>query len=202
MIIDFNFYVMHDLFFKNFNNKVPVGRQELNVISQHLTIRVLLKNQYLLQAGDTCKFIAFVQKGALRQYTTDSAGSKHIFQFAIESWTISDMESFLTGNPSIYHIDALEDSELVLIDKSAHEKLLKEEPKYEEYMRLQLTGAYLAMQRRINSSISLSPEERYNEFVLKNPDIVQRVPQHMIASYLGLQPETLSRIRKKMANKI
>ena len=155
-----------------------------------------------MQAGDICKFIAFVQKGALKQYTTDLDGNKHIFQFAIENWTISDMESFITGNSSIYHIDAMEDAQLVLIDKMNHEMLLKEEPKYQEYMRLQLTGAYLAMQKRLNSSISLSPEERYNEFLLMRPDISQRVPQHMIASYLGLQPETLSRIRKKNSRKL
>jgi len=193
---------MYNLYFENFIKRVPLEPHEREKISSCLTIKNLRRNQYLLQAGDICKYITFVQKGALKQYTTDLYGNNHIFQFAIENWTISDMESFITGNPSIYHIDAMEDAQLVLIDKAAHEMLLKEEPKYQEYMRLQLTGAYLAMQKRLNSSISLSPEERYNEFLVMRPDISQRVPQHMIASYLGLQPETLSRIRKKNSRKL
>jgi hypothetical protein len=86
-----------------------------------------------------------------------------------------------------------------LISKSAHEELLKTAPKYETYTRLQLTGAYLAMQKRITSTISLSPEERYTNLITLYPNIAQRVPQHMIASFMGLKPETLSRVRKKIA---
>jgi CRP-like cAMP-binding protein len=105
----------------------------------------------------------------------------------------------MTGEPATYNIDALEDSELVLISKSAHDEILKKVPKYESYIRTLLTGAYLAMQKRITSLISLSLEERYINFTSVYPDIVQRVPQHMIASYMGLKPETLSRLRRKMA---
>ncbi|MCY1548615.1 Cyclic nucleotide-binding domain protein [compost metagenome] len=161
----------------------------------------LRKKQYLLQEGDVCKFIAFVEKGALRQYSLDENGNERIIQFALEGWTISDLYSFLTNEIASYHIDALEDSELVLIGKSAHEELLQKVPKYETYTRLQITGAYIAMQKRLTSIISSSLEERYSSFTALYPNIVQRVPQHMIASYMGLQPETLSRIRRRISAK-
>ena len=107
----------------------------------------------------------------------------------------------MTAEPATYNIDALEDSELVLIGNAAHEELLKKLPKYETWIRVQITGAYIAMQRRLTSIISLSLEERYASFTSLYPDIVRRVPQHMIASYMGLTPETLSRVRKKMIRK-
>jgi len=107
----------------------------------------------------------------------------------------------MSGEPATYNIDALEDSEVVLITKAAQEELFIKVPKYESYSRMQITGAYLAMQKRVSSLISLSLEERYLYFINLYPTIVQRVPQHMIASYLGLTPETVSRIRKKLAAK-
>jgi CRP-like cAMP-binding protein len=190
---------MYELFFQNFNNKVALSQEEQEIIKSYLMPKKLRKKQYLLQEGDPCKFIAFVQRGALREYSVDEKGNEHIIQFALEGWTISDLYSFLTGEPSTYHIDALEDTELLLINKSAHEELLQRVVKYETYTRLQITGAYIAMQKRLTSIISSTLEERYKNFNALYPDIVQRVPQHMIASYMGLQPETLSRIRRKIA---
>jgi CRP-like cAMP-binding protein len=192
---------MYELFFQEFNKKVRLTPEEQEVIAQFLTPKKLRKKQYLLQEGDVCKFIAFVEKGALRQYSLDENGNEHIIQFALEGWTISDLYSFLTGEMATYHIDALEDSELVLISKSAHEELLQNAPKYETFTRLQTTGAYIAMQKRLTAIISYSLEEQYSGFINLYPDIVQRVPQHMIASYLGLQPETLSRIRRRISSK-
>ena len=192
---------MYELFFKSLNEKISLTKDEEAIIKNYLTPKKLRKKQYLLQAGDICKTIAFVEKGALRAYSTDEKGQEHIIQFAIEGWTISDLYSFLTGEPSTYHIDALENSELVLITKSAQEEILKRVPKYETYTRLQVTGAYLAMQKRLTSIISLPIEERYTDFINLYPHIAQRVPQHMIASYMGLKPETLSRVRKKIAGR-
>jgi CRP-like cAMP-binding protein len=191
---------MYDLFFKNFNEKVPLSQEEQELIKNYLTPKKLRKKQYLLQEGDVCKFIAFVEKGALREYSLDENGNEYIIQFALEGWTISDLYSFLTSEPATYNIDALEDAELLLITKSAHEELLQKLPKYETYTRLQITGAYIAMQKRLTSIISSTLEERYTNFNALYPNIVQRVPQHMIASYMGLQPETLSRIRRKIAS--
>lgn len=192
---------MYQLFFQHFNEKVPLTPEEEVLIKTYLTPKKLRKKQYLLQEGDVCKFIAFVEKGAMRSYSVDEKGVERIIQFALEGWTISDLFSFLTAEPATYNIDALEDSELVLINKAAHEELLKTFPKYETWIRIQVTGAYIAMQRRLTSIISLTLEERYTSFSSIYPEIVQRVPQHMIASYMGLTPETLSRVRKKITSK-
>src|SRR5205085_6256478 len=102
-------------------------------------------------------------------------GNEYIVQFALEGWTIADLHSFLTGEPATYNIDALEDAELVLITKSAHEELLQKVPKYETFTRLQITGAYIAMQKRLTSIISSTLEERYANFTALYPNIVQRV---------------------------
>ena len=192
---------MYELFFQKLNEKVNFSDEEVNSIKTYLTPKKLRKKQYLLQEGDVCKFIAFVEKGVLRAYTIGEKCSEHIIQFALEGWLISDLYSFLMSVPATYNIDALEDSELVLISKQAHDELLKKLPKYETYIRLQLTGAYFSMQKRLTSILSLSLEERYTNLTAIYPDIIQRVPQHMIASYMGLTPETLSRVRKKMTGK-
>lgn len=192
---------MYELFFRNFNNKVKLSAEEESQIKNYLTPKKLRKKQYLLQEGDICKTIAFVEKGILKAYSTDEQGNEHIIQFGLEGWIISDLYSFLTNEPAVYNIEAIEDSELVLISKSAHEELLLKVPKYETFTRLNITNAYLTMQKRITSIISSPLEERYAKFIELYPDIVQRVPQHMIASYMGLSPETLSRVRRRISTK-
>lgn len=192
---------MYDLFFQHLNTKVRLTEEEQARIKSYLTFKKLRKKQYLLQEGDVCKAIAFVEKGALRVYSVDDNSAEHIIQFGLEGWLVSDLYSFLTSEPATYNIDAIEDSELVLIGKSAHEELLQTMPKYETFTRLNITGAYLAMQRRLTSIIGASVEERYQDFIALYPHIAQRVPQHMIASYMGLTPETLSRIRKRISSK-
>lgn len=192
---------MYELFFHNFNSKVELTPGEEEQIKNYLTPKKLRKKQYLLQEGDVCKSIAFIEKGALRAYSVDDNGNDHIIQFGLEGWTVADLYSFLTSEPATYNIDAIEDSELVLISKSAHEELLLKVPNYETYTRLNITGAYLAMQKRLTSIISSPVEERYTNFTELYPNIVQRVPQHMIASYMGLSPETLSRIRRRISSK-
>src|SRR6187402_1387389 len=130
---------MYEIFFKNFNEKVNLTQEEQEVIKSYLTPKKLRKKQYLLQEGDVCKFIAFVEKGALRSYTIDEKGTERIIQFALEGWLISDLYSFLTSEPASYTIDAIENCELVLISKTAHEELLRTLPKYEKWIRLQIT---------------------------------------------------------------
>lgn len=191
---------MYEVFFGALRSKVAFTDEELAIIRTHLIPKKLRKKQYLLQEGDVCKFIAFVEKGTLRSYTIDDKGNEHIIQFAFEGWTISDLYSFLTSEPATYTIDAIEDSELLLVNKSAHEELLKMHH-YETYMFTQVTNAYIALQRRMSSTISQTTEERYSNLVSACPNLAHRIPQHMIASYLGLKPETLSRVRKKMTTR-
>jgi CRP-like cAMP-binding protein len=190
---------MYDLFLEKINEKVNLTGDEREKIKSYLSSKKLRKNQYFLQEGDDAKYVAFVEKGALRQYSVDDEGGVHIVQFAIEGWTISDLYSFLTGEKSGYNIDAIEDADLVLIDRHANEEMLATIPKYETYTRLQITGAYIAMQKRLNAITTLTLEERYKEFTKAYPNIHDRFPQHMIASYLGLQPATLSRIRRRIS---
>src|SRR5688500_7025281 len=127
---------MYELFFSHFNSKVKLTPADQEMITKYLRPKKLRKKQYLLQEGDVCKSIAFVEKGGLRAYNVDDNGNEHIIQFALEGWTISDLYSFLTGEAATYNIDALEDSELVLIDKSAHAEMLEKLPKYETYTRI------------------------------------------------------------------
>src|SRR5919107_1216897 len=120
---------MYELFFQSLNQKVSFNVEEQEIIKTFLKPKRLRKKQYLLQEGDVCKVITFVEKGALREYKVDENGNEHIIQFALEGWTVSDLYSFLTGEPATYNIDTLEDAELVLISKTAHEELLKTLPK-------------------------------------------------------------------------
>ncbi len=191
---------MYELFFQNFNKRIELTEAETAQIKNYLTPKKLRKKQYLLQEGDVCKAFAFVEKGTMRSYTVDENGVEHIIQFAIEGWFISDLYSFLTGEPATYNIEAIDDAELVLISKSADEILLQQCRKYETLMRELVTGAYVALQKRLTSISSSTLEERYEAFMAAYPKIAQRVPQHMIASYLGLTPETLSRVRRRIAS--
>jgi CRP-like cAMP-binding protein len=136
---------MYEAYFQHFNKKVPLSEDERAVIKEHLSIKKLRKKQYLLQDGDVCKTIAFIEKGVLRSYTVDENGIEHIMQFAPEGWFISDLYSFLTGQAATYNIDAIEDAELVLIGKSSYEELLQKSPKFESYIRQLITGAYIAL---------------------------------------------------------
>ena len=190
---------MYDRYFESFNKRVPLSESEWELIKGHLSVKKIRKKQYLLQEGDVCKQVAFVEKGALRSYTVNEDGSEHIVQFALEGWFISDMYSYLTGEPATYNIDAIEDSELVMISRASSDELLEQSPSYKSYLLQLITGAYVALQKRITATISLSLEDRYTGLIKTYPDIVQRVPQHMIASYMGLTPETLSRIRRRLS---
>jgi len=192
---------MYDLFFRKFNEKIPLIAEEEAFIKQHLTPKKLRRKQYLLQEGDVCKSICLVEKGALRAYVLDETGDEHITGFALEGWTFGDLYSFINAEPATWNIDALEDCELVLISKPAHDELLQKMPKYETYIRILMTDAYMALQRRTTYMISLPLEEQYLAFTQMYPTLFQRVPQHMLASFMGLSPETLSRVRSRISNR-
>jgi CRP-like cAMP-binding protein len=192
---------MFEVLFQKFDEHIQLTEEEKQLCKTFFTPKKLRKRQYILQEGDVCKYVAFVEKGMLRSYTIDEKGNEHIMQFAFEGWWISDHYSFLTGEPAVYNIDALEDSELLLISKQAEEKMLQKIPKFEKYFRILLQNSLIATQRRLISSLSQNAEERYSQLISVCPTIPQRVPQHMMASFLGITPETLSRIRKQMATK-
>ena len=190
---------MYERYFNEFAKRVMLTQGDEELIRSYLTPKKIRKRQYLLQEGDVCKFIAFVEKGATRLYRVNEDGSEHVVAFALEGSFITDLYSFYTSEPSTYSIDAIEDSELVIITKSASDELRQESRKYQEFAFQATTEAYIQLERRVTSTISLNVDERYKELIANYPDIVQRVPQHMIASYMGLNPETLSRVRKRIS---
>lgn len=182
-------------------SRVQITDEEFTIATTFFIPKKLRKKQYLLQAGDVCKYLAFVSKGCLRSYSVNDKGEEHIVQFAIEDWWMTDLKSFLMNEPATYNIDALEDTELLLIDKTSQDKLYNAIPKIEHYFRILLEGSNTASQKRISDFISASAEERYLNFLKTYPKLVQRVPQSYIASYLGIKPQSLSRIRKELSEK-
>ena len=192
---------MFEVLFNTINQKVNLTKDEEEQCKTFFTFKKIKKKQYLVQQEDVCKYSAFISKGLLRSGFTDDKGYEHILQFATEGWWISDLYSFFTGEPSVYFIDAVEDSELLLQTKETNEEMLVKVPKMERYFRLLTQNALIALQRRLVGSLSQSAEEKYVNLLETHPQIIQRVPQHMIASFIGVTPETLSRIRKQMASR-
>ncbi|GGG61770.1 Crp/Fnr family transcriptional regulator [Hymenobacter glacieicola] len=177
-------------------SKAPFTEAELEQFEATATVKQLKRRQYLLRSGDVCPHMAFVVQGCLRLYRTDEEATEHILRFAIENWWITDAESFRTGLPAVGAIDALEDTQVLLWSKESFDRLKKEIPAFSA-LESQLAGRNLDAQvNRLYAAISRSAEERYHAFVQAFPDFYQRIPLRMIASYLGVSRETLSRIRK------
>ncbi len=190
---------MFELFLASVKEHISITEEEFNICKTLFIPKKLRKRQYLLQEGDVCHYTAFVEKGMLRTFTVDEKGNEPILQFSMEGWWVTDLYSFLTDEPSRYNIEALEDCELLLITKPSWETLLEKVPAFERYFRILIQNNLIATQRRLISSITETAEERYAKLVTTFPTCLQRVPQHMIASFLGITPETLSRIRSQMA---
>lgn len=190
---------MFEFFFETITKTIELSESDKRVLRNNYLVKKLKKRQFFLQEGDVCKYAGFITKGCLKTYTIDKNGDEHVFQIAIEGWWVSDMYSHLTGEPATFTIEALEECELLILDLEARETIFKQIPNYERFHRILLERNYLATQRRVNSMLSSSAEERYLAFINKYPQIVQRVPQLVIASYLGIAPESLSRIRKHLS---
>lgn len=192
---------MFEVLLGNINKKINLTEKEQELVKTFFIPKKLRRKQFLLQEGEVCQYTAFVEKGLLRSYNVDEKGHEHVLQFAVEDWWIADLYSFLTGEPSGYNIDALEDTELLLINGSSYEAMMEAVPKMERYFRILTQNSLVATQRRLSGNISLSAEENYKQLIAGNTTILQRVPQHMIASFLGIAPETLSRVRRQMTGK-
>jgi len=180
--------------------------QQLNEVEKRLVqeafkIKHLRRRQYLLQEGDVCKYMAFVVKGAGRMYSINESGQENIIRFAIESWWLGDYESYNLRTPSLYHIEMVEDSDVLLITYDHLQDLFKAVPAIDRMVKEIDRKGTIATQKRIHSAISLGAEERYDLLSKTYPDFILRFPQSMIASYLGISPETLSRIRKNHLRK-
>ena len=187
---------MYSLIRSHFSKLIELTDEEFNYFSSLAKFRKLRKKQYLVQAGDICRYESFVIKGCLRAYSVDDKGQEHVVQFAAEEWWIADMNSFLTETAAIYNVDALEDCELLQLDKPSLEKLYIHVPKFERFFRIKVQIAFTGLQQRITASMSETAEQRYLAFIRQYPHLEQRIPQRQIASYIGITPEFLSRLRK------
>jgi CRP-like cAMP-binding protein len=190
---------MYEFLYKKITETISITYDEFEFCKTLFLPKKLRKKQYLLQDGDVSKYAAFVSKGLLRSYTVDEKGNEHILQFAFEGWWMSDLYSFLTGKPSLFNVEALEACELLLITEPSWNLLLNRIPAFERYFRILIQNNLIATQKRLMGTLSESAEEKYVNLINNFPGCLQRVPQHMIASYLGITPETLSRIRGQIA---
>lgn len=188
---------MFDAFKAYVLRHVPVSEREFAVLEAAAKTKKLRKHQYLLQEGDVCRYHCFICKGLLRTYSVDEKGNEHIIRFAMEDWWISDRESLLNETPSKFNIDAIEHAEVLLWSKTDMDQLVLELPVFGKMVNDILNKSFITSQNRIHEAISSSAEEKYRNFVTRYPAFALRAPQAMIASYLGIKPETLSRLRNK-----
>lgn len=192
---------MHSLILKNTSRFIKLTPEEETFFISLLHVKKLKKKEFLVQEGNLCHHTYFVNKGALRTYFVDSKGFEHNMQFAIEDWWAGDMHSVLKEKPSRFYIVAMEDTELLSLEKQDQERLFQRVPKFERFFRHLLQNAFVSFQDRILAGMSETAEERYLNFRKKYPAMDGRFPQNQIASFLGITPESLSRIRKQLAER-
>jgi CRP-like cAMP-binding protein len=192
---------MTELLLAEISKELPLTKLEEDQIRAAFTVKKLRKRQYLIQFGETFRHLFFVEKGMLRAYLKGEKEEEHVIQFAPEGSWIPDSFHQLEDMEAMYNIDALEHSEILCIDREAFQELLLKVPKLEKYFRVVMQKRLKALHLRVINYLTHFAEDKYKMFMQVYPEIVQRVPQHMIASYLGIKPETLSRNRKKMATR-
>ncbi|PIF45933.1 CRP-like cAMP-binding protein [Chryseobacterium sp. 52] len=170
--------------------------EDQELIIELVKLKKYRKKQYFLQEGEICKYSAFIVKGAMRQYRVDDDGKEYIINLFLENWWVTDRESSVMLKPTIYNIDTWEDTEVLIISQADMFKLMHI-PAINEVINHLDTNHSIAMQNRINNTISLNVIDRYNKLAETYPEFLKRFPQHIIASYLGITKETLSRVRSQ-----
>ncbi|RQO40521.1 cyclic nucleotide-binding protein [Chryseobacterium sp. KBW03] len=188
---------MFEVLLSHIENKVDITEEQKSQLQSFFTLKKLRKKQYLLQEGDICKCLSFVSKGLLKSYFLDEKGNENINMFAFEGWWISDFNSFINQEKSVLNIDAIEETEVLMITLEDYEKMMLEIPVMDRYFRILYQNSLVTKDYRLIVSNSYTAEEKYLQLTQKNPEMIKRVPHNLIASYLGLAPETVSRIRKK-----
>jgi CRP-like cAMP-binding protein len=190
---------MRETILENIAKHVSLDAEEEKHFTTHLLQREVRKKEVILREGQPCLFINYIQRGVLRSYYRDKDQNESIIMFAVQDWWITDMYSFVTGNPAMLNIDALETSTVMQLSKPDMDKLLTEIPKLEKFFRILMQNAYIREQLRIIQNLSMPAEQRYKIFLEKYPQFASRVPLKQIASYLGITPEFLSVLRKKFS---
>ena len=181
--------------------RATFSAEDLAFVETVFVPRRLAAGEFLQRGGEVARHAAFVAHGCLRSFVIDPKGKEHVVQFAPEEWWLADAISLNSGMPSQYFFAAIEDSDLLLTDASGHQQIVDRVPGYAAAMRAGLQKHAAAKDLRIVKALSASAEERYLDFMRTFPTIAQRVPQWMVASYLGMSPETVSRIRSQLSRK-
>jgi len=166
-----------------------------------LKIKKVRKKQFIVQPDFICNHRTYIVKGALRAYLVDNKGQEHTVAFGIEDWWIADFNSYFFRQPATLFVEALEDSEVIQIEYNDELELMKNVPKFEKFYRILAQNGYAFLQRRVLANLSMSAEERYEEFMKRYAAIAARVPQYALASFLGFSTEFLSKIRNKRVKK-
>lgn len=201
MLPETYFMTDFELLRKNIEQYIPITDTEFEQFAANFHLRKITKKGFLLREGDICKYEAFVTKGCFRIYYPDEKGDAQILYFAVESWWATDIDSFTNQRPSTLNIEALEDSEVLLIDKPHKDILYETLPKVEKMFRIMNQKSLVTFQRRVISSLGKTADKRYLEFIEKYPELEQRLNQQQLAAYLGISHEFLSKIRKKLSGK-
>ncbi|MFV0418084.1 MAG: Crp/Fnr family transcriptional regulator [Dysgonomonas sp.] len=188
---------MHTSLINHIRQYIQLEEKQLELIYRHFKAISLKKKDHLLNEGQICKYCYFVTKGCLRMYFYRDNGTEQITQFALENWWLTDYSSFISQVQSNYNIQAVENSDILAIEYSTYDQLLEEVPALERYFRIMAQIALAASQVRQKLMFDMSKEDMYLHFKSSFPDFTQRIPQYMLASFLGLTPEYLSELRKK-----
>jgi len=179
---------------------VRVEDKDLNLIDEYFNSKKIAKGLHLLRDGEVFHSAAFVQNGLFRTFVIDENGTEHIVQFATKGMWTGDLASFISGRQSKFYTEALDNSEILTITKGDWEMLLQKAPFYLDFHRKLLEKGLFDLQERLLESYSVDATKKYLNLIQTYPDIIQRVPQYMIASYLGMSRETLSRVRKHLSS--
>ena len=188
----------YDLLIANISRHISLTTEENEFFTSLLNSKSLKAGEFLLREGEVCKYESFITKGCLKTYYVDENGLDHIVDFLVEEWWADDLYSFFTGTASTSNIEAIENSDVIQISKSNLELLYQKIPKFERFFRILFQNAYISQKTQINLMLSASAEERYVLFVKQKPYAEQRFSQKDIASYLGITPQFLSAMKKKI----
>ena len=188
----------HELLLQNIGKHISLNEEEKEQIVSFFKLKKLKKKQFLLHEGDTQKQAAFVTAGCLRSYSIDKNGFEHVLQFAPPGWWIGDMRSYINQQPGILSIDAIDDSDILLVLKTDLDKLYLAVPKLERLFRILSENSLATYQHRLIDNLSLSAMERYNNFCRLYPSLIEYLPQKQIASYIGVTPEFLSKMLRRI----